>query len=331
MTSFIQGFVMVDAWASALNNAGTQPSERTENIVRTKVFWRDREAYPYVSGQSWRYWWRNTLAKRKNWNLSPIHREKKIAYTEANPLTYEDDDVFGYMRAPKGKKKQTLTRVSPLKTSALISIGSHRPTADFGTFSRLEGDPVPYEHEFYSTVLKGIFSIDVTDVGFFKNKATAGSQNLPEDFEIPEEFADKCEERDDGFAMKNSIRIKRIHDVIEVLPYLEGGAMQARHLTRVAPSLLVLGAFDTGSHLFSHLAAEENGRATLNISALEQILSDYEDIRLTKIYIGRQEGFMDDLSDNLKELHEKFSDTVTIGSVASAVEDFSSELDKLVE
>ena len=33
--------------------------------------------------------------------------------------------------------------------------------------SRHEGDPVPYEHEFYSNILKGIFSIDLGAVGIF--------------------------------------------------------------------------------------------------------------------------------------------------------------------
>ncbi|RLI50483.1 MAG: type I-B CRISPR-associated protein Cas7/Cst2/DevR, partial [Candidatus Thorarchaeota archaeon] len=200
MTKVIQGFVLVDAWASALNNAGVKQSERTDNIVRTKVFWREREVYPYISGQAWRFWWRMTLAEKMGWELSPIHRGTKIAYTEADPLTYPDDDMFGYMRAPKkvkdssGKKPEstTLTRLSVLKNSPLVSVGPHRPTEDFGTFSRFEGDPVPFEHEFYSTVLKGIFSIDVESAGVFRAVTTAGSQNLPSGFEIPKEHMSHC-------------------------------------------------------------------------------------------------------------------------------------------
>ncbi|MHA1780449.1 MAG: type I-B CRISPR-associated protein Cas7/Cst2/DevR [Candidatus Thorarchaeota archaeon] len=339
MTKVIQGFVMVDAWASALNNAGTQSSERTDNIVRTKIFWREREAYPYVSGQSWRYWWRMTLAERMGWSLSPIYREKKIAYTAADPLTYPDDDIFGYMRAPKSKKDasgaksstQTVTRLSVLKNSPLISIGAHRPTADFGTFSRLADNPVPYEHEFYSTVMKGMFSIDVDSAGVFKQVATAGSQNLPDNFEIPKEFKDKCTEVDGKYFLDKDIRLQRIKDVLEVIPHLSGGAMSARHLTRVAPSLIVLGAFNTGSHLFSHLGTQINGLARLHVDALRQVLDDYEDDQLTKVYVGRQAGFLDEQQEDLATLAKDYGSKVEVTSVLKAVKGLIEELPKLLE
>ncbi len=339
MVTTIQGFVLIDTWAAALNNAGVQPSERTDNIVRTKVFWRGRQPFPYVSGQSWRYWWRNLLGERKDWKLSPINRETKIAYTEANPLTYPDDDIFGYMRAPKslkdkaGKKVKsvTLTRASTLKNTPLIAVGSQRPTEDFGTFSRLEGDPVPYEHEFYSTILKGMFSLDVDSAGVFKTIASAGSQNLPPDFEIPSDFKDKCKQINSNFVLDKETRVQRIVDVISVLPHLTGGAMQARHLERVAPSLLILGTFTTGSHLFAHLAKTENGFAAINIEALKQILQDYEKDLLTKLYIGRQEGFLDEQADAIKEFAEEFKGKVVLGSIASVTQEFCNEIPGLVK
>jgi len=338
MTKVVHGFVMVDAWGSALNNAGLQPSERTENIVRTKVFWRERQAYPYVSGQSWRFWWRSTLADKMGWKLSPISREAKIAYTEANPIAYPDDDIFGYMRAPKGKKdaegkktpSETLTRLSVLKNSCLVSVGPQRPTEDFGTFSRFEGDPVPYEHEFYSTVLKGIFSLDVESAGVFKTMATAGSRNLPEDFKIPKEYAQKCKQVDRVFVLDRAIRIQRINDALSAIPHLSGGAMLARNLSRVAPSLIVLGAYSTGSHIFSHLATTKNDAAYFNTGALNQVLSDYESDRLTKVYIGREEGFMDSVNDDLSSLAKKHGGKVIVGSVASAVRGFCQEIPSLV-
>lgn len=338
MTTTIQGFVLIDTWAAALNNAGVQPSERTDNIVRTKVFWRGRQQFPYVSGQSWRYWWRNLLEERMGWKLSPINRETKIAYTEADPLTYPDDDIFGYMRAPKalkdeaGKKiKSTiLTRASVLKNTPLISVGTQRPTEDFGTFSRFEGDPVPYEHEFYSTILKGMFSLDVDSAGVFKAIATAGSQNLPPDFKIPTKFKSKCTYVDGKYILDKETRIKRVTDVISALPHLTGGAMQARHLERVAPSFLILSAFSTGSHLFAHLAKTEDGYAKLNIEALVQVLDDYGDELLTKLYLGRQEGFLDDQADDIKSVAERFKDRIVLGSVASVTKQFCTEIPNIV-
>ena len=155
MSKTVVGFMLVDAPHSALNNAGADAGDRTDNIVRVKSIRRGRKVYPYVSGQALRYWWRDTLEQKYNWNVSPIERQKKIAFTSANPIEYDDDDVFGYMRALKAKEGGTVTRISPLKTSPLISVIGQTPTQDFGVMARHEGDPVPYEHEFYSTVLKG--------------------------------------------------------------------------------------------------------------------------------------------------------------------------------
>ncbi|WP_018086176.1 hypothetical protein [Desulfurispora thermophila] len=82
----------------------------------------------------------------EGWTASPVFREGKIAYTDANPILYAEDDCFGYMRAPSKKEdarknrderdllagatpveeKVTLTRQSPLKVSTLVSIAPLR-------------------------------------------------------------------------------------------------------------------------------------------------------------------------------------------------------------
>jgi CRISPR-associated protein Cst2 len=120
MTRNVIGFVLIDAPHSALNNAGQDAGARTENAVVVKTIRKGREIYPYVSGQAWRYWWRAVLAEKFGWQLSPILREAKVAFTAANPFSYPDDDVFGYMRALKKNEGGTLTRLSPLKCSPLI-------------------------------------------------------------------------------------------------------------------------------------------------------------------------------------------------------------------
>ena len=99
-----------------------------DQAVATKTIYKNGKCYVYVSGQAWRYWWREALQKNMGWELSPVVRDNKIAYTNANPVRYADDDVFGYMRAAaeeivddRGRKKSvnvTVTRVSPLKNSA---------------------------------------------------------------------------------------------------------------------------------------------------------------------------------------------------------------------
>ena len=150
MSKHLIGLILIDAPYSALNNAGKPKVSQHANqvIVKTLKKGRRQYVYPYVSGQAWRNWWRSTLhSEYEEWNNSPVERKPdgKIAYTAADPVKYDDDDVFGYMKArSENKEDMTVTRLSPLKCSPLISIAPQIPTDDWGVMARQEGNPVPY-------------------------------------------------------------------------------------------------------------------------------------------------------------------------------------------
>ena len=177
MPNTVQGFMLIDVDVVALNNAGKDTRTTLDNAVATKKISKGRESYAYVSGQAWRYWWRETLKRDFGWIVSPVIREKKIAFTQANPIVYPDDDMFGYMRAAKeeitdakGKKKNvnvTLTRVSPLKNSALISVSPTRIVQNWSSMTRQEGDAVPFGKDEYCATMKGMFSIALEQAGTF--------------------------------------------------------------------------------------------------------------------------------------------------------------------
>ncbi|BAW29300.1 CRISPR-associated autoregulator, Cst2 family [Methanosarcina thermophila] len=324
ITRTVNGLMLIDAPHSALNNAGNDSSERTENIVRVKAIRKGKKVYPYVSGQALRYWWRTTLEEKFNWNISPIERDRKIAFTSANPVEYDDDDVFGYMRALKKAEGGTVTRLSVLKNSPLVSVAGQVPTDDFGVMARHEGDPVPYEHEFYSTILKGIFSLDLDNIGVFYKSEKTGYKNMYSELEA---IAEKngAEKVEDKWVMPAEVREKRAKDVLKVLPYLTGGAKQTSHLTDVSPKLLILAGIDGGNHLFMNLVREENGEALVDMAALEEAISDYSDILLTDIYIGRRKGFMEEFDDRFKALANKYTDSdkkVIYGSINEIVDSF---------
>lgn len=324
MTHTVNGFMLIDAPHSALNNAGNDSSERTENIVRVKKIRNGKKVYPYVSGQALRYWWRTTLEEKFNWNISPIERDKKIAFTNANPVEYDDDDIFGYMRALKKADGGTVTRLSVLKNSPLVSVVGQVPTEDFGVMARHEGDPVPYEHEFYSTILKGIFSLDLDNVGVFYKSEKTGYKNMYPELEV---IAEKngAANVESKWVMPAEVRKKRAIDVLKALPYLAGGAKQTSHLTDVSPKILILAGIDGGNHLFMNLVREDNGEVLVDIEALEDVISDYSDILLTDIYIGRRKGFMEELDPAFKALTEKYEDCsrkVIYGSINEMVDSF---------
>ena len=313
MTNNVVGLMLIDAPHSALNNAGSDAGDRTDNIVRVKTIRKGMTRYPYVSGQALRYWWRETLEDKFDWEMSPISREKKIAFTSANPIEYPDDDVFGYMRAMSKKEGGTVTRISPLKNSPLIAVIGQNPTEDFGVMSRHEGDPVPYEHEFYSNILKGIFSIDLGAVGIFSESEKTGYKNMSADLlKLAEEKG-----------------IKRTQDIINALPYLSGGAKSASHLTDVTPKIIVLAAIDGGNHIFMNIVREEKGELIFDLNALDEVISDYSDIIKSDIFIGVRTGFLKDTQDKIIE-YAKNKENVHIGTIKEITDKFSDEIPKLI-
>lgn len=327
----IVGMMLIDAPHSALNNAGMEAGERTENIVRTKTIQKGRETYPYVSGQALRYWWRETLKEKYDWDMSPLTREKKIVYSEANPLEYEDDDIFGYMRAPKGRGSETVTRISPLKVSPLVSVLPQTPTQDYGTASRQEGDPVPYEHEFYSTVLQGIFSLDIDRVGIFTSENRTGYKNITEKLEKELQDSDATLE-ESSWKLPNSARKKRVRETLNSIPYLFGGAMSSRHLTDVSPKFIVMALIEGGNHLFMNLVHSDNGEVIIDFDAILEVAKDYEELFLTPIYIGRRQGFLNEINETLVEdlIKNNTATSFEYGSINEMVKKFSNEVDKFI-
>ena len=342
-----QGFFLIDVDVAALNNAGADNTTNLDNAVMTKKIYRNGKQYPYVSGQALRFWWRETLRKEFGWDMSPVTREKKIAFTEANPFKYPDDDIFGYMRAAKteiadpktGKTKSeniTLTRVSPLKNSALLAVAYNPIVQNWSSMTRQSGDAVPYGKDEYCAIMKGMFSIDLDQVGTFSMVPRSGFLNINEAMKEEalkndaREIEDPISKNADGSVPKlirisEKDRLKRVKETILALKTLSGGAKLTTNLADVTPKLIVLGKFSSGNHPFSHLAKEELGKAVFSVPALSQVMSDYKNQLEGKIYIGRRMGFMDELENELEGLYGQ-EDSVFYGSVNEAIDAYVESL-----
>jgi len=323
----IQGFVLMEVDVAALNNAGSDKSSNLDNAVVTKKIRKNGREYPYVSGQAWRYWWRDTLIKSFDWEMSPVIREKKIAFTQADPVVFPDDDVFGYMRA---ERQNTFTRVSPLKNSALIAVSYNPVVQNWASMTRQTDDAVPFGADEYCAVLKGMFSIDIDQVGTFSTVNKTGFMNISEELK-KSALENNCTEIDDPFMKDSSnsplkltrlpgnIREKRIKDTIQALKTLSGGAKQTTNMADVTPKLIVLAKFKSGNHPFSHLAKEDLGKPVFSIDAFLEILKEYQDQFNGKVYIGKRKGFMDDIDEQLKSLA---GENMQYGPVNSIVDSF---------
>jgi CRISPR-associated protein Cst2 len=353
-----QGFVLLDVDAVALNNAGKNTSSNFDNAVATKRIRKNGRTYVYVSGQAWRSWWRDSLQKNMNWKLSPVTREAKIAFTEADPIKYADDDVFGYMKAAKaivlddegnpvkdkkGKEKTenvTVTRISPLKNSAIISVASVTPEENWSSMARQEGDSVPYGKHEYSAVMKGMFSIDLSQIGTFSDYNKTGYVNLSPLLK-KEALDGGAELIDDEFVPNHKLiridkttRIKRATDTIKALKNISGGAMQTNNLGDVTPKFIVLATTKTGNHPFSHIATKTGAYdeyATLDIDALQEVINDYKDDFEGKIFVGKRTGFMDEKNDALEKLKAAFPDLIELKTINEVIDGYCTQVESQLD
>lgn len=350
----IQGFILLDVDVVALNNAGKSTSTNFDNAVATKKITKNGRSYVYVSGQAWRYWWRETLQKYFGWNISPITREKKIAFTEANPIIYDDDDVFGYMKAAKeiitdekGKEKKqdiTVTRVSPLKNSVIVSAGTVRVVENWSSMSRQEGDAVPYGKEEYSAIMKGMFSLDIDQVGTFSSYNKTGFKNLTQELEkealkkdaalINDPFLkDKNGNAKKLIRLNKEIRTKRIIETIQALKIISGGAMQTSNMGDVTPKFIILATMSTGNHPFGNAVSSSgiNGeQISLNIAGIKQILEDYKKQIQGNVYIGKTEGFFNEFNTDFENLVNE-NPNIKFSSVGEAIDNYTKEIKNLIE
>jgi len=332
--SFVTGLLLIDASASALNNLGSIPGARTDNTVGVKMIKTKEGAFPYVSAQSFRYWLRSTLEKSSlGWQAAPIFRENKVAYTDANPIEYWDDDLLGYMRAPSKKKdaveareaaaeyanatptSDTITRVSPLRVSTLVSLAPVIITEDFGVMSRQEGNPAPHEHQFYRATLKGLFSLDLHASGTFSYSQRTGYRNL-DDERIKQAQEKKLEHVvvAKSYRLSQTERLKRITTLFEGLAQLEGGAKQTLHYTDVAPALTILAVTKGGNHIFGHVMGAKGTSPVLKIEALQETLTVFAAEILSPVYIGWVRGYLD-------EERAKLEQALTEGGLLAAFKD----------
>jgi len=313
--AFLAGMLVLDAPASALNNAGADAGARTDNTIAVKKIGK----LPYVSAQAFRYWLRTGLETSGGaWVAAPVFREGKIAYTDANPVKNWDDDLFGYMRAPSKKtdavkasmptpleKDREITRVSPFRVGTFVAIAPSPIVSDFGTMTRQDGNPVPHEHEFYRAHLRGLFSLDLTCAGTFFDSERVGYKNL--DVHRREDAqAKECQEvrvrKQKALRLPIEDRRQRVVALVGALAELNGGAKQALHYTDLVPAVVFVAVIKNGNNPFYRvLKASKTHQTEFDREAFAEILRVYKEDFLSDIHIGWAKGFLDEERQALQE------------------------------
>lgn len=86
---------------------------------------------------------------------------------------------------------------------------------------------------------------------------------------------------------------------------------------------------NTGNHPFSHISTSRGDRdeqAILNINGLREVLDEYKENFIGKVFIGRRSGFFDNYDKELKELAEKYNDLIEYLPVNAAIDKYTEQL-----
>ncbi|MDR2080368.1 MAG: type I-B CRISPR-associated protein Cas7/Cst2/DevR [Campylobacteraceae bacterium] len=349
---FLHGFVLVDVDGASLNNWGKDSTntQGMDNTTAVKKVFKNGRTYAVVSGQAWRYWWREALGLN-GWSLSPVTRDTKVAFTDANPVKYADDDIFGYMRASKEIEKDTageivvdnkgkpkkvdvsVTRVSPLKNSILTSVTPVRIANEFSSMTRQDGDVVPYEKQAYSAVLKGIFSLDLDQTGTFTKINRSGYKNITESAyqEIlnnnGKEVSDLINPNIKRARLDIDTRRKRAKDTLIALKTIAGGAKRATNYVSVKPDFIILAVLKGGNNIFDNVAVDDDGRATISLKAIEDSIKDNKEYFRSDVYIGKATGFMEDTHIKIQDIEGV---SIKVGSVNAIIDEFVKVFDTVI-
>ncbi|WP_244809074.1 type I-B CRISPR-associated protein Cas7/Cst2/DevR [Streptomyces sp. So13.3] len=292
--------------AGAPNNGKGEETKARVKFARI----RGRQ-YPYVSAQAVRRWMRDGMVEQGS-VPSPVTRVGKAqnraqkANTDADPIRYADDDLFGYMRA--GAKKDdaaTTLRDSPFMLGTLMSVEPAYPTEDFGVMSRGVSEPVLHGHEFYTADLAAPFLLDLPRIGTFTlpNPGGVGRPNyLTQEQALQVADAAAAGAQATTFRDQPAVRLpieerrKRAALLLEALAHLSGGAKQALHYGDRVPALIVLVPFKGGINpLANCVDGEESTGLRVRGDVLRKELAAWDGEWEAPVRIGWRPGFRDEM------------------------------------
>lgn len=350
----------------AFLNGGEPPKGEFRNTTSPKTFSDHNNKVPYVSSQAWKRWLRTTFqeenpglphAELKQIGESAKGTVNKIG-TDMDPVTFPEDDIFGYMRAQEGqgkvakeddgesdsemeveakeekkkkKKSKAIMRPAPFAASILTSLRkSGWQGLDKAYVHLQEGTPLPYNTEFYNTQLQGIFGLGYARLGVFRNEGDR--------IELDDKYVDKyvkngtikiSKETPTGkcYEIAKNPRKERATAILKSLAVMRGGAKQAQFATDVAPKVIILSGLSCGNLIFNDLFEDTKEGPILKVKTLEEVLKDYADRITTPIYIGIRDGYLrKDNESEIKALNKVGNLSIKITSPVDAINQLVEQL-----
>lgn len=311
--SYLAGTVVLAVRAGAPNNGKSE-----DTTARVKLAQVRGRKHPYVSAQAVRRWIRDGMVELGS-VPSPVTRVGKAqgkaqkANTNADPVKYADDDLFGYMKAgAKRDDSATTLRDSPFMLGTMMSVEPVYPALDFGVMSRGVIEPVLHGHEFYTADLAAPFLLDLPRIGTFTlpNADGVGRPNyLTEQQALQVAEAAALGATTLRFRDQPAVRLpleertRRAALLLEAMANLSGGAKQALHYGDRVPSLLVLVPFKGGINpLANVIDSDMDTGVRLRGDVLLQELEAWKGEWETPVRIGWRPGFRDQAREDFEKL-----------------------------
>ncbi len=364
----IAGTFLIQAEGAFLNGGGLVKGEYG-NTTAPKMFVDFKDKVPYVSSQAWKRWLRNTFQEEnpdlphtelKQIGTSEKGTTNKIG-TEMDPVKFAEDDIFGYMRAQEGqgksakeedetngqdteteanlekdkknnKKIKSVMRPAPFVASILTSLRKNGWQGLDKAYVHLqEGTPQPYNTEFYNTQLQGIFGLNYSRLGCFRNEGDR--------IELDEKYVERytkdgtiiTKETSAGkhYEMADNPRKERAAAILKALAVMRGGAKQAQFATDVTPKTIVLAGLNCGNLIFNDLFNDSKEGPILKLNTFKEVIEDYKDRIVGNVFIGIRDGYLsEDNKQEVKSLHNReIGDIVVI--VTSPIDAINQMLETL--
>ncbi|QSI46792.1 type I-B CRISPR-associated protein Cas7/Cst2/DevR [Thermobispora bispora] len=339
--AYLAGKIVLAVHAGAPNN-GKGDGSTTTPVKKARV---RGKTYPYVSAQAFRRWLRDTMTAMGA-VASPTERVGKAqgkaqkATTEANPIKYADDDLFGYMKATaKAADTATTLRDSPFMVGTFMAVEPAPPTPDFGVMSRGIDEPVLHSHEFYTADLAAPFLLDLPRVGTFTLPGPngAGRANyLDEKTTLALAEAVQAGAVATTFRGSRAIRLpleirrERVALLLDALAALTGGAKKALHYGDRTPALVAVVAMSGGVNPLGFVidGAEDGSGLQVRADVLRQELAAWDGEWQPPVRFGWRPGFRNSVREEFEKGLGDLLDAgqVTLDHPRSMLRDLAAEI-----
>jgi len=236
-----------------------------------KVTLQNGEELPYVSSQAIRRALRDKIEELGN-IISPVGESstsKGAPKTALDPITYIDDDLFGYMDAKAGKDGEAGTsnvRTSPVRVESLLALATYKGDLDYATNfmgKKIGLNPNIFETEIHSGVYRGTILIELDRVG--------------REYAVKIDKVGKVETRTliTKELVENKEKATRVLALLDAFQMLWSSGRQTRFLADISPKFIAAAYMKSKNPIFlESVNLTEEGQ--IEIEKLNTVKSDYE-------------------------------------------------------